>query len=253
MASLPFALQLYTVRGPLEKDTADTLRRVKAMGYDYVEVAGLAHHTAQDFKALLDGAGLTAISAHWGYEMVSSHLERVAEEARILGVRYAVVPWLGGDICSDKAGWLKAIDAMDRAGACLGEQGLQLCYHNHAHEFEQFDGEYILDLIYSHSAPEHLAVQLDTCWTAVGGLDPVAVIEQYAGRIPLLHIKDYLPGPPLKLAEVGSGCMPWDAVLEAGLKAGTQWFIIEQDESELDPLESAAISAEFIRRWRPRA
>jgi len=252
MAFLPFALQLYTVRGPLEKDAEGTLRRVKAMGYDYVEVAGFGHRSAQDFQQLLDDAALTATSAHWGYEAVSTDIERVAEEARVLNVHYAVVPWLGGEICSDKAGWLKAIGVMDRAGARLREQGLQLCYHNHAHEFERLDGEYIFDLIYSRAAAEHLAAQLDTCWAAVGGHNPVALIEQYAGRVPLLHIKDYRPGPPLKLAEVGTGCVPWDAVFAAGLKAGAKWFIIEQDESELDPLESAEISGKFIKNWTPR-
>ncbi len=252
MAYLPIALQLYTVRGSLETDTENTLRRVKEAGYDHVEVAGLAHHTAQSFKALLDDAGLTAVAAHWGYEVVSTHLDRVVEEAGILGVRHAVVPWLGGEVCPDKAGWLKATEVMDRAGASLRKQGLQLCYHNHAHEFELIEGEYIFDLIFANSAPDHLASELDTCWAAVGGHDPVALIQEHSGRVPLLHIKDYKPGPPLKLAEVGTGCIPWDAVFAAGLKAGTEWFIIEQDETELDPLESVAISGDFIKRWTPQ-
>ena len=61
MAKLPFALQLYSVRGPLETDLNATLQRVKTIGYDHVETAGLHGHSAAQFAASLADAGLNVV------------------------------------------------------------------------------------------------------------------------------------------------------------------------------------------------
>ncbi len=248
MASFPFALQLYSVRDYLEKDVAAALRQVKGVGYDYVELAGLYDRTAAEFKVLLDEAGLTAVSMHVGYDEVFADVEAAIENAKTLQLNFIVVPWMGGEEFPDKATWLDAIEKMDAAGARIREAGLQLCYHNHEHEFETLDGDVIFDLIYGRTAPENLAAELDTCWTTVGGADTPALIRKFGKRAPLLHIKDYVPGKDPIFTEVGSGCMDIAAVLQAGKEIGAQWYIVEQDESEGDSMESVKISAGFMAR-----
>jgi sugar phosphate isomerase/epimerase len=247
MTVLPIALQLYTVRDHMERDPGGTLRRVRMMGYENVELAGLAGCSAAEMKALLDESGLSSVSAHFGYEEFTADLDGVIEKLRDLGLQYAVVPWLGGEACPDRGAWIRAAQRMDSAGARLRESGIQLCYHNHAHEFEKLDGEYIFDIIFENSDPENLAVQLDTCWASAGGMDVPALLKKYSGRVPLLHIKDYKPGNPPVLTEAGSGCMDWDAVLPAGRAAGARWCIVEQDDWEQDSLESARQSLEFLK------
>ena len=250
MAKLPYALQLYTVRDELEKNAAATLHKVKEMGYDYVELAGTAGLSAAEFKALLDEAGLTPISVHAGYERIAAGLDEVAAEAKHFGLEYVVVPWLGGEACPDKEAWLTAIRQMDAAGARLRSDGIQLCYHNHAHEFEQFEGVYIFDLIYENSAPEHLASELDTCWSEVGGADTVALMKKYGNRIPLLHVKDYERSQTgdVVFRELGQGCMVWEPIFQAAKACEVAWYIVEQDAhfAAGGSLESAAISASFM-------
>jgi sugar phosphate isomerase/epimerase len=242
-----FALQLYTVRDFMEKDPETTLRQVKAVGYDFVELAGLCDLGPEAFKALLDANGLTAMSMHAGYERITGNLDGVIAEARIFGMHYVVVPWVGGPMCPDRAAWLDAARAMDAAGAHLREQGLQLCYHNHAHEFERVEGDVILDLLYENTAPENLAVELDTCWASIGGSDPVDLIRKYAGRMPLLHVKDYVASQPPQFAEVGRGCMDWPAIFAAARQAGVEWYVVEQDDHfAVNSLESARTSAAYM-------
>jgi sugar phosphate isomerase/epimerase len=253
MAALPIALQLYTVRDHMEKDPVGTLKSVKDMGFDHVEPAGFVGKDAAGFKALLDDVGLAPTSGHWGTELIFGDLDQVMKEAEIMGVRYVVVPWLGGEVCSTEDAWRTAIDSMDKAGARLQTAGLQLCYHNHDHEFQRFGDQTIFDMIYANTDPKNLAMELDTCWAAIGGEDVPALIARYAGRIPLLHVKDYRPETPPVLTELGRGCMDWDAVLPAGQKAGAEWFIAEQDTWEMDAIDSAAISAKFIAQWKPKA
>ena len=50
MAKHPYALQLYTVRDYLASNIGDTLKQVKKIGYDTVELAGLAGATPAEFR-----------------------------------------------------------------------------------------------------------------------------------------------------------------------------------------------------------
>lgn len=247
MTRLPFALQLYTVRDHYDKDPAATLRKVKAAGYDHVELAGTGGMIAGELKDLIEESGLSPVSMHVGYERIAGDLDQVIDDLKTLELSFAVVPWLGAEICPDKDAWLLAIHQMDEAGQHLRQKDIRLCYHNHAHEFDRIDGQTIFDLIFENSAPENLALQLDTCWAAVGGADPIALLKQYQGRVPLLHVKDYLPGDPPQLTEIGQGCMEWPGLLRQGREAGAVWYIVEQDDHfATDSLDSARIGAEFM-------
>ncbi len=245
--AIPFALQLYTVRDHLEKDFLETLKQVKAIGYNFVETAGFGGNTAAGARALMHSAGLTPISAHVGYPDVIGHPETVIDTASALGVSYVAtgIFFEGGGAREDWAGAGRALDA---AGARLRQAGIQLCYHNHAHEFIAFDGGYAYDLMMAAANPANLQAQIDTYWVKDAGLDPVAVINQYAGRCPLLHIKDMTAGTPHTFAEVGNGIIDWPPVFEAGKAAGAEWFIVEQDTCPADTLDSARISADYMRR-----
>ncbi len=247
MSGIPFALQLYTVRDHLEKDTPGTLRRVKEIGYDFVELAGFGSHSPNDYKQMLADAGLKAISGHFPYEDVVKTTGAVIESVKALDLHYAVVPWLGGEMCPDQDAWIRCAKAMDNAGAQFQREGITLCYHNHAHEFQRYDGQYILDILLGAANASNLAAELDTYWVKYGGADPVAYIKKYAGRTPLLHLKDMTGGDDRTFAEMGRGIMEWTPILSAAAKARVQWYIVEQDECAGDSLESARISAEYVR------
>ncbi len=250
MQPYPFALQLYSVRDYCEKDPEDGLRQVKACGYDHVELAGMYGLEAADFKALLDKTALTPVSMHVGFEQIVGNTAQVIQDAKTLQVDYVVVPWLGEETCPDKEHWLMAAQSMDVAGATLRGEGLHLCYHNHAHEFVRYEGTSIFDLIYDVTNTDSLKSELDTCWALIGGEDAAALLQRYAGRVPLVHIKDCkapVENEPVVWAELGRGIMDLGAVLAAAKDAGATWFIVEQDESEGDTMESAATNAAFMQ------
>ena len=62
--ALPIAVQLYSVRTEANADLRGTLTKIKEMGYDGVEFAGLYGYTPADIRALCDELGLVPISAH---------------------------------------------------------------------------------------------------------------------------------------------------------------------------------------------
>lgn len=248
MANLPFALQLYSIRDHMDRDVPSTLRQVKEMGYDAVEVAGMHGLSAAAFRDALDIAGLTPISAHIGFEDSALNPANAVSIANALGIQRVAVPWLGGAMCPDREAWRIAARKMGEAGAVLRNEGIQLCFHNHAEEFEAVEGTRPFDLIFDETQPEHLAAEIDTYWVKYAGEDPVDLITRFEGRCPLLHIKDMSASGDRFFAEVGEGIMDWAPIFQAGRAAGTEWFIVEQDESRGDSLESVAISAAFMKR-----
>ena len=136
--------------------------------------------------------------------------------------------------------------------ACqLKEHGIDLYYHNHHFEFARHDGKFLMDIIKENT--KYLGFELDIHWIYRGGMDPVEFINQYAGRIRLLHLKDYRIGHMampegvdmstkegmmkayaamnniVEFAEVGEGTLNIPACIEAGLAGGSEYFLVEQD------------------------
>ena len=54
MTKLPVGIQLQSLRDFAEKDFKGTMEKVKAMGYEGVELAGLYGHTAVELKKILE-------------------------------------------------------------------------------------------------------------------------------------------------------------------------------------------------------
>lgn len=250
MAKLPFALQLYSIRGPLEADLHATLQRVKAIGYDHVETAGLYGHSAAAFAAALREAGLTPISAHVAYERCVAELDAVIAECQTLGVQWAVIPWLSPEENRSAEDWKARAVAMAAFGARFREAGIPLCYHNHTHEFESLEGKTPFELILENAGPESLLVQLDVGWAHYAGADPLALLKACAGRVPMIHIKDVkmrVEGEAPVPTELGNGATRFAPIFKVAGETGVQWLIVEQDESRRDPLESARLNAAYMR------
>lgn len=243
---MEFGLQLYSVRDHMEKDAESTLAAVREMGYSYAELAGTVGKTPADFKKILVNAGIKPVSAHYGLDAVTGETRRIIDEAKLFGIDQLVMPHTHFE---DKDGWLQAAKALDAAGQELREAGITLSYHNHGHELSMiFDGQTVMDLVLATASPDNLKAEFDVCWVQYGGADPAAYLREYAGRCPLVHIKDMAPeGSELPYTELGTGLVDFGAVFAAAEAAGVQWYIVEQDSSTTDSLESARKNAAFMK------
>ena len=68
MKKFPIALQLYSVRDDLEKDFEGTLKKVKELGYDGVEFAGLYGKSPAEVKAQGGMFGVLPDTEHETYD-----------------------------------------------------------------------------------------------------------------------------------------------------------------------------------------
>jgi sugar phosphate isomerase/epimerase len=244
------AAQLYTVRDRLQKpeQVGGVLGRLREIGYTAVEVAGLGPRSVESFGEELRRAGLGACAAHESLEHLKADLPAVAGRCRAWGCRYVVVPSLPPRYHS-AAGFRRFAHEAVEIARQLVTFDLRLAYHNHSYELERWDGKSGLEILFE-SAPEGaLSAELDTFWLQVAGASPATWVRRLSGRVPLVHLKDMtVVSGRVVQAEVGDGNLDWAEILDACQQAGTEWLVVEQDETVRDPLDSLAVSYRNLSR-----
>jgi sugar phosphate isomerase/epimerase len=245
------ALQLYTLRDYCKTlpDLRTTLKRVREIGYEAVQVSGVGVPHAEVKKAL-DEAGMVCCATHESSDLILSDPTAVSERLSLLGCKNTAYPYPAGVDMSDEKQVRALAEKLEAAGTVLAKHGQVLSYHNHAIEFLRMGAGTVLDFIYGATKPEHLQAELDTYWVQYGGGDPVAWCEKMSGRLPALHLKDYgftaenIP----TYCEVGAGNLDWDRILLAALRSGCKWLIVEQDTCPGDPFTSVRQSFEYLKK-----
>lgn len=238
-------LQLYSVKEDMNKDFLGTLKKVAEIGYKGVEFAGFGGFDALELKVNLDKLGIKPIGAHISLDELKNNLDKVIDYNIKLGNPNVVCPWSNPQT---KEEFIELAKFLDEAGEKLNKAGLKLSYHNHAHEFKMFDGEYGLDIIFNRTKPENLLTEVDTYWVVKAGLDAVEYIKQYSGRSPLIHIKDMADSENGESTEIGNGIIDIKAIAAQAKANGTEWLIVEQEAFTREPIEAVAICFENLKK-----
>ena len=149
MKTLPVAVQVYSVREDAEKDFAGTMKKIKEIGYDGVELAGLYGLEPAAIKAAIEDAGLVALSAHVPFQELVADMEGTIQKYVEIGMKYIAIPYLMEE---DRPGTPKFegnVKLFEEIAKACKAKGSQLLYHNHDFEFQKMaDGRYALDYIY---------------------------------------------------------------------------------------------------------
>jgi sugar phosphate isomerase/epimerase len=244
----PIALQLYTVRDDLARDFDGTLARVAEIGYAGVEFAGFNGLPASKISKMLRHYNLTAAGAHIPYEDLETDLEAVVEYNLEIDNKYLIVPAISEDRRKDRKKWRSFAHQLNEIGRDIEDYGLKIGYHNHAFEFEDYGGQTGWEILLEELDANVVVAEIDTYWIQYGGADPVEWIKQFAGRCPLIHLKDMADDADRSCTEIGAGTLNLDAIFEAAEAGGIEWYIVEQDTCAAHPpLESARISFENLK------
>ena len=243
------AVQLYTLRDFTHsaEDLADTLRRVKAMGYASVQISAIGWIPDAEVKAILDAVGLSVCITHVRGVWPWKDLDVIIAQHHLWNCANVAVGSMPEPYRTSEAGFRRFAQEADAVGRVLAGAGLTLSYHNHSFEFARFGRKTGLDLIYELTDPRYLKAELDTYWIQHGGGDPAAWIRRMTGRMPVVHLKDMVihDGVPV-MAEIGEGNLNWPAILTACREAGVGWCAVEQDVCQRDPFDSLKISFDYL-------
>lgn len=246
-------LQLYSVRDAMQRDDAATLRKVAAIGYDYVEGAGyfdgmMYQRTPGNFKDLLDLNGLQMHSSHVGWEAMRDAPQKAIAACKAVGASYLVIPWWPEEK-RDVAGYQELVELLNSSGKLCQDYGLQLAYHNHDFEFNRLvAGSRPINILLNEVDPDLVKFELDFYWVTRAGIDYKDFLKQHSGRFPLWHVKDMDDTADKFFAAVGEGVIDWPAVFRREEQAGMEYFFVEQDRTVpgKNPFDEVAISYKYL-------
>lgn len=258
----------------------ETLKKVGELGLRSVEISQIpmTEENVAQMKRAQDECGvkIAAVSASVapsgmpGQETLATHFKKIVNDCHRLDCQFIRIGMLPFDCMGDIDKVLHFCRMANAAAQKLSEEGIKLYYHNHHVEFRKFDGVTMLDIIRDNA--DRLGFELDVHWIHRGGCDPVQVIKNYAGKVDLIHLKDYRVGAMspeafaalgkgdfrsfmdsfrnvVQFAEVGEGSLDMGAIIEASLAAGAKHFFIEQDDLYgRDVFDCLATSRDNIRK-----
>ncbi|WP_128546189.1 sugar phosphate isomerase/epimerase family protein [Larkinella soli] len=241
-------LQLYTLRNELGKDLEGTLKKVADIGYKEVETFGYGNgkffgKTPAEFRSLLSGLGLNSPSGHYMPNNLKQDWAQTVEHGAAIGQKFMMCAFLFPQDRKTIDDYKKLCDTLNQAGETCRKAGIQFGYHNHDFEFQTLDGQVPYDVMLKGTDPKLVKMELDLYWAVRAGQDPVQLFKQNPGRFPLVHLKDMAKTEKKEFAEVGTGSIDFQRILDARKVAGIEHYFVEQDAVVSGtPLEAIAVS-----------
>ena len=266
-------IQLYSVRDDMKKDPAGTLKKLAEMGYKYVEHAGYAQnkfygYSIPAFKKILKDDGLLMDSGHsflgsrqWdnGSRDFTDEWKQTIDDAAAVGMKYIISPGVDESLCKSKKDFQHYMEMFNKTGALCKKSGLQFAFHNEGYEFNHsVDGTLIYDLVLQETDKNLVAQQIDIGNMYEPGGRALHYLKKYPGRFLLMHVKDEMKKPSpssngnaYENTILGKGVLPVKEIIDDARKAGTKYFIIEQEEyQDKTPLACAAADLRAMKGWR---
>ena len=268
---------LGTVTGN-EAQTRETLQRIKAAGYDGLELNRFMIHPSSlmvrlmtraagmptgnggklDWNALVNESGLAVVSLHTDLGSLEREPEAIIGEAESFGTDKVVITGMYRYDYSDEAAVRGLANRLNRAGELLRESGLSLLYHNHNVELLPVKpGLRAYEILIEDTDRSNVSFEFDSYWFTDGGADAKAWMRKLGSRMKLWHVTDRgsrQKGPamtPILKAdsmELGTGSMDLDGLKEIAVSNGIEAVVLESHKNWIgkDPVRSLEVSAKWL-------
>lgn len=253
-------LQLYSLKETIEADVKGTLEKIAEIGFKEVETYGYSPEnqfwgiSVKEFKNILDSNGLSSPSGHYGLDTYleegggESDFAFAVEVAQKLGQKYITVPYISEPLRTSLDDYKRLAEKLNNAGEMCKEAGLKLAYHNHAFEFDDYNGQNGYEVFLDKTDEDLVVFEMDIYWVVRAGKDPIALFEKYPGRFPLWHVKDMSRSNNELNTEIGNGTIDFAKIFNKAKQAGGEHFIVEQENFEMDAYKSLSQSFQFIKK-----
>lgn len=243
-------LQLWSVRGDMNKDAAGTVKALAGMGYREVEGFGYSEGkmfgmTFADFSKLLKDNGISMPSIHFmvtskdydaGTKELSDAAKKGIDNFAAAGMRYVVCPYMADE---DRLKIPDMVKVYHAAGEYAKKAGVRFGYHNHNFEFEKRgpDNRLIIEWLLHEVDPKLMALEMDIYWVCFANHNPMDWIKLYPGRWELCHVKDMAKTEKRESIEVGDGSIDFVSIFKQRQLAGLKYYIVELENYVTTPLE----------------
>ncbi len=234
----------------LKGDWKEVLRKTAEFGYSEIEIGRYLGDSAESFLSFCRSINLIPVAGGIKTTKDKDVLNKALDGLNELDLKYAVMywPWLVSapfslEDCKN------SVEILNIAGEVCKQRGLQLCWHNHNHEFTKMEEGLPFDYLMNHTDKDLVKCEMDVYWVKKGGADPVEMLQKYTGRYAILHIKDMAPGEKQDFECVGSGIIDFPAIFREATKQGIEHFFVERDNAP-DGMACLESSAKYLKNVR---
>lgn len=228
--------QSWIVRDLIGKDFPGTMKMMAEMGYQSVEMCSppgyvssgfgaLQNLKAPEMKKIINDAGLTCVSCHYGFKELKDNIEDRLDFANELELDQMVISSFGVSKDASLDEWKKAADEANQLGERSKTHGLPMVFHNHNLEFEKRDGQMIYDVLLERLDPALVKMQFQL-WVIIAGYKAADYFRKYPGRFISAHLYDW-PGVGQEQVAIGKGKTDWNDFFKACKEGGVKNTFVE--------------------------
>ncbi|WP_059102907.1 sugar phosphate isomerase/epimerase family protein [Shouchella shacheensis] len=247
-----FAATLYTLRNELkEQGIPSVFKELAQMGWAGVQISSLPPgYDPEEVAASIKENGFKAAGMHVSLDRLRTDLGGVLEEARLYNTVDIICPFLPKEY-QNAEGYQQVKFELNEIAK--ESPDFRISYHNHAFEFDTtIEGTSALEYLLEPTSDNQILAEIDVYWVKKGGQDPLAFIQSYKNRMPVLHLKDMTVDTEETFAEVGTGSIDFPPILQWGEENGVEWYVVEQDICKGKPMDSLRISLTNLQEMAKR-
>ncbi|RDV16381.1 sugar phosphate isomerase/epimerase [Pontibacter diazotrophicus] len=252
-------IQLYSLREQIGSEGIEVvIPKVAEAGYKKVETYGYSQENGffgmepSAFNDLLRSHNLTSPSGHYSMDPYLSGgneemLQSFIDAAKAIGQTYIVIPHIGDSLRQSADDYRKLAQRINEAAQKVNEEGLQLAYHNHAFEFDQFGDTTGYQILLEETDPELVKMELDLYWVYRAEKDPVAMMNENPNRFVMWHVKDMDRNDRTLNTEIGSGSIDYQSLFNQSASNVEHIYVEQENFAEnMDPYQSIRQSHDYV-------
>jgi len=235
----------------LDENWKETLKKVAEIGYRNIEFNKIGNAGKDELKSFLSEISLRPLAGGGAMSEFSDPLKfkTLIADTLFYGKPYLVCywPWMDDGANKKSEDFFKLSEQLNLIGERCNRQGIRFALHNHMIEFNQYQEQTGYDILMHHTDPSKVTMLLDVYWATKAGADVTQLLENYKGRIELLHVKDMDRTPERKYTCPGYGIIDFSKILKVAAKSGVKYYIVEVDAAPADPMTCVADSYKYVK------
>jgi sugar phosphate isomerase/epimerase len=237
LKDVPIGFQTFPIRDMLAKDFPGTLKMMAGLGYKLTEMCSpsgyaqigfgpLVNMKTSDIKSIINDAGLTCPSCHFGFTELKQNLDNRIKFSQDLGLKAMICSTFWLPKTATLKDYLDAADELNKIAEKINAAGMQTGFHNHDMEFAMLDGQLIYDALMKQFDPKLVKMQFQTEVITLG-YKASDYFNKYPGRFISSHLSDWTADK--KEVPIGQGVIDWKEYFTAAKTGGVEWFYVEMD------------------------
>lgn len=226
--------QLFSLRNYL-KDPAglrDTMKKLKEMGYECVQLSGAAPMSAEDISSIVKDLNMPIVNTHSPLDRIINDTENLINEHKMFGCNEIGLGYLTPEQRSSKAALEELLASLEEPVEKIEAAGLHFAYHNHDFEFAKLpDSDKVIYDILLEKCPNWKFI-VDTYWMEFAGVDVIDYLNRIGSeRLENVHFKDMATDEKRSICACGDGILNFEKIYDTCKDLGVKTVLVEQDNA----------------------